>query len=150
GEALALLAAQLGYMVDATTVEGAIERFGRHSPSENGAADETEVIIVARNGIGRPVGWTSVSVVSHFYTPTVAEISGFIVEESLRGRGIGTAMMDEVLRWARAAGCPGLRLRANAVRVDAHRFYEREGYHVTGVRFRKDLRGVDPETHSAA
>lgn len=126
---LARLAGQLGYSVSPDDVAAAIAHMGEKAE---------EVVIVARDSpgeTGRAVGWTSVSVVRHFYTPTVAEISGFVVDESMRGRGIGTLMMAEAERWAGASGCPAIRLRANAIRLDAHRFYERLGFSRTKQQY---------------
>jgi GNAT superfamily N-acetyltransferase len=131
---LARLAGQLGYPVSPEDVAAAIARMGEEAD---------EAIIVARDSPdsdpsgreGPVVGWTSVSVVRHFYTPTVAEISGFVVDEALRGSGIGTLMMAEAERWAGEAGCPSIRLRANAVRLDAHRFYQRLGFSRTKQQF---------------
>lgn len=116
---LARLALQLGYPVEPSVIAKAISDM-------EGRTDEA--VIVARDPDGKVVGWMSVSVVRHFYTPTVAEISGFVVDEAQRGKGIGSRMMDEVLAWAAGAGCPSIRLRANEIRIDAHRFYERLGF----------------------
>lgn len=119
---LARLAGQLGYPVKAEAI----------TPFLNALPHKTEeTILVARSPEGAVLAWVSIAVVRHFYTPTVAEISGFVVEEGVRGQGIGTALMAGTLRWAREAGCPRLRLRANTVRAEAHRFYERLGFTAT-------------------
>ncbi len=136
---LARLAGQLGYPVNPGAVAEAIAGM---------AGRDDEAVIVARDSSlldveGRVIGWTSVAVVRHFYTPTVAEISGFVVDESCRKGGIGTLMMAEAERWAAAAGCPAIRLRANAIRLDAHRFYERLGFRRTKqqIVFVKEIGG---------
>lgn len=50
------------------------------------------------------------------------------VEEGLRGRGIGEAMVRFALAEARRAGAKSLALTSNKVRLDAHRFYRRLGF----------------------
>jgi GNAT superfamily N-acetyltransferase len=116
--ALAGLAAQLGY---ATTAETVAERIVKYY------GNPEERVIVAELG-GGVVAWTSASLVDHFYTPRCVEISGLVVDASLRGQGIGAALLGEVKRWAAELGVPNVRLRANVIRTEAHRFYERQGF----------------------
>ncbi len=141
---LARLAGQLGYPVDPGAVAEAIAGMaGRDDEAVIVARDSSLPDSLQSDGRGRVIGWTSVAVVHHFYTPTVAEISGFVVDESCRKGGIGTLMMAEAERWAAAAGCPAIRLRANAIRLDAHRFYERLGFRRTKqqIVFVKEIGG---------
>ncbi|MDP3177811.1 MAG: GNAT family N-acetyltransferase [Spirochaetaceae bacterium] len=115
---LAALAAQLGYPCDEAFVR---ERMGRYL----GASDR--VILVADSG-GQAVAWTSMEVVDHFYTETCVELSGFVVDEELRGRGVGAALMSAAEAWARGGGHRLLRLRTNVIRAGARLFYERLGF----------------------
>lgn len=115
---LARLAGELGYPCD----EGAVRlRIGSYL--EGGG----KAVIVAESG-GGLAGWTSVEVVEHFYLDRFAEISGFVVDERMRGRGVGAALMAEVEAWARARGVELLRLKTNVTREGAHRFYEALGF----------------------
>ena len=50
------------------------------------------------------------------------------VEEGLRGRGIGEAMVRFAQARARAAGAASLALTSSKLRGDAHRFYRRLGF----------------------
>lgn len=61
------------------------------------------------------------------------------VAEDRRGRGIGAALLSHVEQWLRSAGAIACIVCSHTRRTDAHRFYQREGYQVTGVRFVKDL-----------
>ena len=124
-ERLAELAGQLGYT---TTREEVGHRIARYA----GLGDER--VIVAVHG-GRVVGWTSAAVVDHFYLPRYVEISGLVVDASMRGRGIGALLVAEVERWAAGKKVGIVRLRANVVRTDAHRFYERHGFSRTKTQF---------------
>jgi len=58
------------------------------------------------------------------------EISGLIVDERVRGAGVGRALVSAAERWARDLGVHAVRVRSNAVRVEAHAFYERLGFEV--------------------
>lgn len=76
--------------------------------------------------------------VGHLGTPsTVAE--DVVVAAELRGRGIGSAMMQEAGAIARAKGCYKLLLSSNLKRERAHAFYESLGYERHGYSFRLNL-----------
>ena len=126
---IADLAAQLGYPSSAETVALRMRRY---------LGNDDERIIVAELD-GSVVGWTSVALVDHFYTPLYAEISGLIVDEKRRGYGIGALLLEEAKAWAKARGVDTLRLRANALRKDAHRFYLREGFIKSKEQFVFDM-----------
>jgi GNAT superfamily N-acetyltransferase len=117
-EALARLAGQLGYACDAAAVRSRLAKY-------RGARDERVIVVEAGDEVA---GWTSAALVDHFYIEAYVEISGFVVDESRRGQGLGRALMAEVERWAREHDQRLVRLRANVVRAGAHRFYERLGF----------------------
>ena len=129
-EALARLAAQLGYPSSGPEI-GA--RLGKYE----GNADER--LLVAELS-GQVVAWTSIALADHFYTPLYVEISGLVVDEKVRGHGIGALLIAEVKKWAEAKGVGIVRLRANVIRKDAHRFYEREGFRKAKEQFVFELK----------
>ena len=61
------------------------------------------------------------------------------VDESARGDGIGTALVNEVIAAARQAGCYKLIATSRASRPKVHALYERLGFENYGVEFRMDL-----------
>jgi GNAT superfamily N-acetyltransferase len=67
------------------------------------------------------------------------ELEGVHVRADRRSRGIGAAMLAEAERIARERGCYRIQLTSNARRVDAHRFYEAQGYEATHRGFKKSL-----------
>jgi GNAT superfamily N-acetyltransferase len=123
--ALAMLSAQLGYPTTAEVVQARLPRYLE--------AKERRVIVAELDG--QVVGWTSIEIVDHFYLEKFAEISGFVVEATHRGRGIGHALMAEAERWTSAQGLSILRLKTNVVRTEAHRFYENLGFLRTKTQY---------------
>ncbi|MEP4033699.1 GNAT family N-acetyltransferase [Roseibium polysiphoniae] len=57
----------------------------------------------------------------------------------MRGQGIGAAMMAHAEELARSANAGLMQLTSNAVRTDAHRFYDRLGYAQSHLGFKKML-----------
>jgi GNAT superfamily N-acetyltransferase len=76
-------------------------------------------------------------------------VTALSVSESHRSRTIGAHLLAHAESWLRVQRAAACIVNCSTHRSDAHRFYKREGYQVTGVRFHKDFRGVDPETHPA-
>ena len=85
-------------------------------------------IFVAENGGGDVVAWLHVSLCAQLTGDDEAEILGLVVAANARGVGIGRALVERALAWAREHGCTRLRVRSRAERERAHRFYEREGF----------------------
>jgi len=54
-------------------------------------------------------------------------VEDFAVDPGRRSQGVGAALLAAVIEWARGAGASHLELDSGLGRVDAHRFYEREG-----------------------
>lgn len=70
-----------------------------------------------------------------------AQIEGVRVAESVRGRGIGAALIGEAVERARARGCRLVQLTTDLQRPDALRFYERLGFRHSHAGMKLDLGG---------
>ena len=57
-----------------------------------------------------------------------ARIEDAVVDESMRGRGIGEALVRHALNIAREAGADGVALTSNPKREAANRLYQRVGF----------------------
>lgn len=66
--------------------------------------------------------------------PGEAEFRMLVVDPAIRGRGIGTALVGECLRRARATGSTAVRLSTQHDMVAAHRLYDRFGFRRTPDR----------------
>ncbi|QEE47459.1 GNAT family N-acetyltransferase [Rhizobium sp. WL3] len=78
-------------------------------------------------------------------TLTARGSSSLIVEAvqtraDMRGRGIGAAMIAFAVEKARETGMHLVQLTSNAVRTDAHRFYERLGFSPSHIGFKMKLK----------
>lgn len=68
-----------------------------------------------------------------------AQLRAVQVRADLRSLGIGARMVAFAEREARARGAGVMELMSNLARVDAHRFYAREGYARSHAGFKKRL-----------
>jgi N-acetylglutamate synthase-like GNAT family acetyltransferase len=129
-EQVAELLGQLGYPAEVSAVRRRLERL------TDSTVDETW--LVERGGeIAGVVGLHVSESLEH--DGPVAKISELVVDERLRGKGIGRTLMEAAEREARRRGCVLLFLTTAERRQDAHRFYRRLGFEETGRRFAKSL-----------
>jgi GNAT superfamily N-acetyltransferase len=54
-------------------------------------------------------------------------LQDLVVRSDCRSQGVGAALLDGASKWAKDHGCTHIELSSGSGRVDAHRFYEREG-----------------------
>lgn len=62
-------------------------------------------------------------------------VDDLVTDEAQRSKGAGKAMLAWLKNHARAAGCRQLHLDSGMHRVDAHRFYDREGFARASLHF---------------
>jgi GNAT superfamily N-acetyltransferase len=74
------------------------------------------------------VGWIEAAIERHLQSEPVVVIGGLIVRDDMRGKRIGQQLCQAVEQWAEQIGIARVRVRSQTKRVDAHRFYMREGY----------------------
>lgn len=94
---------------------------------------------------GQPAGQIRVSKHWNLY----AYIEDIAVEEGYRGRGVGRALMERAIRWAKSKGFPGMMLETQSNNVAGCRLYERCGFELCG--FDTHLyKAIDPGTDEIA
>lgn len=72
----------------------------------------------------------------HFY------IDDLVTASSARSQGIGKRLLDWLAEEARGRGAAWMKLDSGTQRIDAHRFYHREGMHIACFLFSRDLATV--------
>jgi GNAT superfamily N-acetyltransferase len=68
-----------------------------------------------------------------------AMLSGLVVDDTVRGRGVGRRLVDAIGVWARRHGARKLVVTTALRRAGAHAFYERLGFQLTGRRYQERL-----------
>ncbi len=66
-----------------------------------------------------------------------------------RGRGVGRALMEKAIQWAKEKGLPGLMAETQNINVSACRFYERCGFQLGGFD-RMSYQARNPSTDEIA
>jgi GNAT superfamily N-acetyltransferase len=68
-----------------------------------------------------------------------AIVENVVVDEIVRRRGVGSALIDEVVRRCSDAGCYKVQLLSNKQRTQAHGFYRSVGFEAVAEGFRRFL-----------
>jgi GNAT superfamily N-acetyltransferase len=126
-DAVHRLAVQLGYP---TTPAATLARV--RAVLASNVADA----FVAEDAEGRVLGWAHVFAAPFLESGPNAELGGLVVDESARGRGIGTALVARAESWTRERGIRKLCLRSNVVRTEAHAFYQKLGFAIQKSQFK--------------
>ena len=98
-------------------------------------------IYVAESDDGRIVGTFGLLVMdklAHNGKPS-GLVEDVVVDESLRGHGIGREMMLFAMEYCRTRACYKLALSSNLKRTEAHGFYETLGFRKHGFSYAIDL-----------
>ena len=126
-EAVHRLAEQLGYPTQPALTLARIRTV---------LASDVADAFVAEDSEGCVLGWALVFTAPFLESGPKAELGGLVVEESSRGRGIGTALVSRTESWARERGLRELCLRSNVIRTEAHAFYQRLGFAIQKSQFK--------------
>jgi diaminopimelate decarboxylase len=123
-------------------VTGSVRRYRRRLRS---SWTDREANIVAVSD-GRVVGSLGITRDDHPVTRHVATL-GMFVADGWRGRGIGTALLHEALRWARSVGVEKLELTVYPGNAAARSLYRRFGFVEEGtlLRHSKKAYGYEDE-----
>lgn len=128
--AIAGLLAQLGYPASVASIPSRLARLHTESATVLVAVSEQQGVV----GLASAVSFAAM----HTDTPVVY-ITALVIDERVRGQGIGRAMVVSLEQWARERGCPRLSVTSGEQRHEAHSFYSQCGFPYTGRRFTKAL-----------
>lgn len=100
--------------------------------------DDYQVLVYESEG--KVVGLMTI----HFYKQIIyeteiANIGVFVVDEGQRNKGVGRLMEEYCVEEAKARRCILIEVFSVDHRIDAHRFYERQGYVAQEKYFVKEL-----------
>jgi RimJ/RimL family protein N-acetyltransferase len=131
-----------GGFIRTERVTGTVRRYRRRLRS---SWTEREANLVAVAG-DRVVGSLGIARDDHPVTRHVATL-GMFVDRGWRGLGVGTALMREALRWARAVGVEKIELTVYPGNETARALYRRFGFVEEGtlVRHSKKAGGYEDE-----
>jgi len=87
---------------------------------------------------GTPVALLGIHVAPLLHRDALARITALIVTKDLRGRGIGTRLLEIAERWAVEQGCTQIELNSGDHHEPAHAFYRHRGYRPDDRRFLKE------------
>ena len=129
---LARLAGQLGYPASDDAVRVRLRRL---------LASPGNIVLVAESAAGELVGWVQGVLSQCLESDHRVEITGLVVDERFRRKGIGRDLIGRIESWAVEQGAEQASVRSRTTRADAHRFYESLGFSLakTQVVFRKTL-----------
>ena len=116
--ALARLCIELGYP---STEAQMVERLGLLKAKDHG-------LFVAEGGDGELRGVIDVHTRVVLEEDPFAELIALVVTEAAQGEGIGSALVAEAVRWARARSLPRVWVRVSLWREATPRFYESLGF----------------------
>lgn len=117
-KAITYLSAQLGYTISETDTSSNIELLH----------DSGQSIVYVALLDDSIVGWIQVIYSVRIESKPFCEIAGVVVDEKIRGKGIGRLLIDTAIEWSHSTSAETLRVRTNVIRSETHRFYEEFGF----------------------
>lgn len=90
--------------------------------------------------VGGCLGVAGWRVVATTFSVRKLYVDDLVTTGGARSKGVGAALLSELEKRARLAGCRELDLDSGVQRQDAHRFYMRERMSISSFHFRKSLR----------
>lgn len=90
---------------------------------------DTSILLIARYpNENSPIAGIATLILYRVPTGIRARVEDVVVDEAMRGEGIGEALMRYALNIARDAGADGVALTSNPRREAANRLYQRLGF----------------------
>jgi ribosomal protein S18 acetylase RimI-like enzyme len=92
-------------------------------------ASDASILLTARYpDVGSPIVGILTLIVYRVPTGIRARVEDVVVDEAMRGNGIGEALVQHALNMAREAGADGTALTSNPNREAANRLYQHLGF----------------------
>jgi N-acetylglutamate synthase-like GNAT family acetyltransferase len=129
-EAIAVLITQLNYPTDANFIVRRLAEFleNPHAFVIVADLDEEVVGVLSFN-----------SEIAFHKEGRIGSITSLSVRDDMRGKNIGSLLVEECEKRARAQGCYRIAVASGVQRLKAHEFYRNRGYEEKTKRFVKDF-----------
>lgn len=112
------LSRQFGYDLN-------VEQAGAFIQLVSNSNTDAAYVAISNTGIK---GWVQVSVCTRLESGTFVEITGIVVDEQQRGKGIGKLLVSKAKEYCREKNIKKLKVRCNIKRASAHLFYAGVGF----------------------
>lgn len=117
-ESIAELSGQLGYKSNTDDTQTRLSAAIKLNDNCVFVATDNETVI----------GWIHGFYAIRIETDPFVEIVALVVDSGYRMRGVGKMLISCVDKWAHTKTCNKLIVRSNAIRKEAHLFYENMGF----------------------
>ncbi|ODP31749.1 GNAT family N-acetyltransferase [Pandoraea sp. ISTKB] len=136
------LSTRLATLDDAPRIVALLAQLGYETPLDIvrrnitlSTADGDDAAFVALDESENIVGCMGLHALTMFHRAgRLGRITALVVEENVRGSGVGHALMAAAHAWFNQRGCEKFEVTSSDHRVAAHRFYARHGYARDGQR----------------
>jgi GNAT superfamily N-acetyltransferase len=116
---IAALSRELGYPEEARAIRDRLRRIL--------SRDDQRVYVAETEG-GAVCGWLQAHSSDVLESGFRVEITGLVVSEKMRRRGVGGSLVARAETWAAEISAGTIVVRSNAKRVESHEFYPALGY----------------------
>jgi ribosomal protein S18 acetylase RimI-like enzyme len=103
--------------------------------------DEPQVVVYVTERAGAVIGYVYAGIEPQSWKE-LREPAGFVhdvvVDESARGAGIATRLVEAAARWLEAHGAPRIMLWTAVKNASARRLFERLGFHATMIEMTRE------------
>lgn len=96
-------------------------------------------MVGAFDDAGNCAGLSGFWINTKLYSGKYLEVDNFVVDDAYRSQGLGKLLLNWMLEEAQRHHCNAIVLDAYATNSAAHRLYFREGFHIKGFHFYKNL-----------
>ncbi|MED2014955.1 GNAT family N-acetyltransferase [Bacillus wiedmannii] len=101
--------------------------------------EENYKLFSLRNEEDEAVSLAGVAICTNFSNEKHVFVYDLVTAEAHRSKGYGNVLLSYIENWGKENECESIVLTSAFPRLDAHRFYEREGYDKVSFSFYKEL-----------
>lgn len=101
---------------------------------------KTDVVKIFINKDGKEIGRAYLYIIKNdLHDRPYGLLEDVFMDESSRGKGFGTQLIEEAIKQAQDLKCYKLVATSRYAREKAHKLYKRLGFENYGIEFRKDF-----------